>query len=315
MATMSTLPYEHPTTTVLVDDDKGFLRSFSLALHRQGPMKTFFSPNDAAREINAQGRVPSNSISGHGLPPLGDPGRFGLFSVLVTDYEMGTMNGVELCQRIGSSPVGRILLTGKVDERYAVRAFNDDIIDRYVRKDDPEMVELVKRYIRELKQEFFRRSAVSRSDTQTQERARLLADPVIGEHFERSRRENAVVEYYLSSAFPGFLMLDAEGDMLVFAVLSERQMAEHIEIAENAAAPKELLELLRAGLVIPFFPTGGGLYSPEYFDTWKNWAFTANTIEGKKRYYHAVVSGPAARSVFLNRPVFPYNRYLQEQGA
>jgi hypothetical protein len=143
----------------------------------------------------------------------------------------------------------------------------------------------------------------------------LLVDPIFGDYFERSRRENGVVEYYLSSLFPGFLMLDAEGDMLVFAVLTERQLAEHIEIAENANAPKELLELLRAGLVIPFFPTEGGLYSPEFFDTWKNWAFTANTIEGKKRYYHSVVSGPAAHAALLNRPVFPYNQYLREQGV
>ncbi len=305
MATLSTLQYEHPTTIAMVDDDKGFLNSFSLAIHREGTVKTFSSPDIAAREIKAQGEVLAGFIPRNGLPRLGDPGRFELFSVLITDYEMDAMNGVELCQQIGGSPVGRILLTGKVDERFAVRAFNDDIIDRYVRKDDPEMVELAKKYTLELKQEFFRRTASSLSETQQQERTRLLADPIFGEYFERSRRENGVVEYYLSSLFPGFLMLDAEGDILVFAVLTERQLAEHIEAAENANAPKELLELLRVGLIIPFFPTEGGLYSPEFFATWKNWAFTANTIEGKKRYYHSVISGPAAHASFLNQPVFP----------
>lgn len=315
MANLSTLPYEHPTTIVMVDDDKGFLKSFSLAIHREGSVKTFSSPDGAVRKIKAQGEILAGFIPGNGLPRLGDPGRFELFSVLITDYEMHAMNGVELCERIGASPLGRILLTGKVDERYAVRAFNDDVIDRYVRKDDPEMIELVKKYILELKREFFRRTVSSLSKPQQQERTRLLTDPILSEYFERSRRDNGVVEYYLSSLFPGFLMLDAEGDILVFAVLTERQLAEHIEVAENADAPKELLELLRAGLVIPFFPTEGGLYSAEFFATWKNWAFTANIIEGKKRYYHSVISGPAAHVGFLSRPVFPYNRYLREQGA
>ena len=315
MTTRSTLPYEHPTTIVLVDDDKGFLQSFSLAIHRQGLVKSFDAPESAALEINAQRKALDGFMPHLGVPHLGQDGRFKLFSVLVTDYEMGPINGVELCQRVDGSPVGRILLTGKVDERYAVRAFNDDVIDRYVRKDDPEMVELVKRYILELKQEFFRRNAASGADSQSQEWTRLLADPVVGEFFERSRRENGVVEYYLSSRTPGFLMLDAEGDMLVFALLSERQLAEHIETAENANAPKELLGLLREGLVIPFFPTEGGLYSPEFHDTWKNWSFTATTIDGNKRYYHAVISGAAAQAAFLNRPVLSYNQFLKEWDA
>ena len=179
MANLCTLPYEHPTTIVLVDDDEGFLKSLSLAMHREGTIKTFSSPNSAVQEINAQSDVLAAFLHNQGLPRLSDPGRFELFSVLVTDYEMDAMNGVELCQRIGGSPVGRILLTGKVDERYAVRAFNDDIIDRYVRKDDPEMVDLVKRYILDLKQEFFRRAVASLSETQKEERLRLLSDPVV----------------------------------------------------------------------------------------------------------------------------------------
>jgi CheY-like chemotaxis protein len=315
MANLCTLSYEHPTTIVLVDDDEGFLKSFSLALHREGTIKTFSSPAAAVQEINAQGEALAGYLPSQGLPRLSDPGRFELFSVLVTDYEMDAMNGVELCQCISGSPVGRILLTGKVDERYAVRAFNDDIIDRYVRKDDPEMVDLVKRYIQDLKREFFQRALASSGEKQVEERTRLLCDPVVSEFFQRSRQENGVIEYYLSNLFPGFLMLDAEGDMLAFAVLTEGQLAEHIEAAENANAPKQLLELLRAGVVIPFFPSERGRYAPEFSDTWKNWVFTANTIEGNKRYYHAVVSGPAAHAGFMNWPVFPYNQYLREQEA
>jgi len=315
MANSCTLSYEHPTTIVLVDDDEGFLKSFSLALHREGSVKTFVSPVTAAQQINTQGEVLASFLPSQGLPRLSDPGRFELFSVLVTDYEMDVMNGVELCRHITGSPVGRILLTGKVDERYAVRAFNDDTIDRYVRKDDPDMVDLVKRYIRDLKREFFQRTLAASSETQKEERTRLLCDPAVTEFFRRSRQENGVIEYYLSNLFPGFLMLDAEGEMLAFAVLTEGQMAEHIEAAENANAPKELLELLRAGMVIPFFPSERGRYAPEFFDTWKNWVFTASTIEGRKRYYHAVVSGPAAHAGFLNWPVFPYNQYLREQGV
>jgi CheY-like chemotaxis protein len=310
MANLCALPYEHPTTIVLVDDDAVFLNNFSLALHRLGLMKTFTSTAEAMANINAQLAKLYDFIPTRVLPRINEPKRFDLFSVLVADYEIDSMSGLELCETISGSPIGRILLTGKVDERFAVRAFNDNVIDRYVRKDDPDMIDTIKKYTEELKHEFFLRTASLVNEPLPHEQARFLVDPVFCDDFERRRQENGIIEYYLSFSFPGYLMLDADGDVLVFAVLTERQLAEHVEAAENEDAPKELLDLLRAGLAIPFFPTKGGFYSAEFLDSWKNWTFTADMIEGKKRYYQSVVSGPAAHAALSNRPVFSYNDYL-----
>lgn len=310
MANLCALPFEHPTAIILVDDDSVFLKNFSLALHRLGVMKSFTSSSDALANINAQHAKLYDCIPTRGLPRINDPRRFDLFSVLIADYEIDTMSGLELCEKISDSPIGRILLTGKVDERCAVRAFNDNVIDRYVRKDDPDVFDLIRKYTEELKHDFFRRTASLITESLPHEQVRFLADSIFCDDFERRRQENGIVEYYLSNSFPGYLMLDANGDVLVFAVLTERQMAEHVEVAENENAPKQLLDLLRAGLAIPFFPTNGGFYSAEFRDSWKNWTFTADMIEGKKRYYQSVVSGPAANAALSNRPVFSYNKFL-----
>jgi len=315
MPNLSVLPFNHPTTIVLVDDDDVFLGHLSLALYRQGVLKTHASPFEALADIQANERLSSQILPVGRLPMVDDPRRFSLFSVLVTDYEMGAMNGMQLCGQLGANPLGRIMLTGKVDERHAVRAFNQDTIDRYVRKDDPEVIEVLKGFIGELKQQFFSRLVSSAHEDLIRGKNPFLYDPVFSERFHRYRRDNGIVEYYLGSDFPGYLLLDAKGEVLVFAVLTERQMAEHVEAAENCDAPRDMLDLLRAGLVIPFFPTRSGYYSREYAESWKDWTFTADLIEGKKRYYHSVVSGPAADGLFQGRQVYPYNRYLQEQAA
>lgn len=314
MPALSALPFSYPTTIVLVDDDESFLKHMTMALFRQGLMKTHHLPQSALGDMKENEQLLADFVPAAGnLPGLDDPRRFDLFSVLITDYEMGAMSGEELCEQLGSNPVGRIMLTGKVDERHAVRVFNQDAIDRYVRKDDPLVIEHLQSFIDELKVRFFSRLASTVPDDLVQRRNPFLYDPVFGIYLERSLKENGIVEYYLGHTFPGYLMVDADGELLAFVVLSERQMAEHVEAAENAGAPAELLELLRSGRVVPFFPTDDNLYSSEFAGSWKEWTFTADLIEGKKRYYHAVVSGPAARGIFPGRSVYSYNRFLQDR--
>lgn len=313
MTSRRTLPYRHPTSIVLIDDDTAFLKNFPLTVRREGPVETFSSPAMAVRKINDQAaQLIVTEFSGN-IDKLGSAERFDRFSVLITDYEMDAMNGIEVCKGIGDSPVGRILLTGKVDERYAVQAFNEDVIDRYIRKDDPLMVDLIKRYIVELKDEFFQRSLSSVDESGFRGQTDFLYDTEFADYFETSCRENEVVEHYLDTAIPGFVLLDAEGEVLVFKVLSEMQMAQHTEMASSRGAPLEFLELLRSGQAMPFFPSKDGFFTPEFADSWKRWTFATRPVEGAKRYYTAVVSGPEARTSIADVSIYPYNTYLQEK--
>ena len=50
--------------------------------------------------------------------------RFAQISVVITDYAMPEMDGVDFLRQIKHSEIKRILLTGVADEKIAVKAFN-----------------------------------------------------------------------------------------------------------------------------------------------------------------------------------------------
>jgi CheY-like chemotaxis protein len=310
MTMTSVLPFQHPTTAALVDDDPGFLQSFSLSQRRAAPLRTFSEPRSLLAAQSAQEPLAATLYQPDQLPHLSDSTRFDLITVLVTDFEMGPMDGVELCRRVENRAIGRILLTGKVDERFAVRAFNEDVIDRYLRKDDPQLVELTRRYVAELKLDYFRHLLGSPDDPRYRARAEFLSDPAFAAFFDGSTRDNGIVEHHLCFGIPGFVMLDGEGELLVLLVMTESRLAQHIETAESLKAPRELVELLRSGLALPCFPGTGGFYSPVYASTWKNWTVTGRILEGRKRYYHATVSGAAAQAITAGIGILSCHQYL-----
>ncbi len=216
MSSIGILPFEHPTTIALVDDDPDFLSSFGLAQTIvSGRLRSFSVPEQVLSAIAAQRDVFANPNRLGGEASVADPERFSALSVLVTDYEMGHHNGGDLCRRIENRAIGRIGVTGKVDERFAVSAFNENLIDRYLRKDDPQLVEKTGQFVTELKREYFSRSATPVSDSTYRAKVGFLFDPEVADFFHQSCQDNGMVEYYLSFDLPGFLMLDADGEPLL----------------------------------------------------------------------------------------------------
>ena len=81
--------------------------------------------------------------------------RFRRVSVLMVDYAMPTMDGLEFCKRVKSNDIKKALLTGVADEKTAVAAFNDGIIDRYIPKGSLASMKSVIPHIRAMQNDFF----------------------------------------------------------------------------------------------------------------------------------------------------------------
>src|SRR5262249_9946622 len=66
-----------------------------------------------------------------------DPNRFSEISVVVIDYAMPGLNGLQICTqlRTNNSRFKILMLTGEADEKLAVEAFNTRLIDKFMRKD------------------------------------------------------------------------------------------------------------------------------------------------------------------------------------
>jgi len=303
-----TLPiYQHPSTTVLVDDSASFLDSLRFQLGDHLPCKTFDDAIAAIAWLRAHSRasVPPNffspGVDAFADQPLNvalhvervcklatDPQRFATPSVLVVDYSMPGMNGVQVCEAVRDLPCRRILLTGAADERIAIDAFNRGLIDLYIRKSDHDALERLENELQALQRRYFLEQAAPLRGLLPLHGYGFIDDPAIVALVGQLMERHDVVEYFLVHAPTGFLMLDREGKSWLLVVETVQSMQAHLEMAYDSGAPPSLLEALEQRLIIPDFSAGDGMYSPAFGKDWFRYTAPARICEGRQRYYWAM---------------------------
>ncbi len=312
MESLECLPFQYPTTVYLVDDSEDFLYNFGFQLDERLPVRSFVSPVQALKVINAAGvdpRVESRDFVMEHKQHFGHPtlehvigldlsaiylqmyrkDRFGEASVLVVDYQMGEMNGLDLCRELIDSPIKKILLTGKAGADTAVEAFNEGLIDRYVAKNEPNTLRLVHDYIAELEREYFKEASSLLTRALSVDAPSLLQDNAFVEFFTEFRKTNNIVEHYLVANPTGFLMLDQYGKGSLMLIVSEEELAVQHRTALDEGGPKELLQALSSGEFVPFFSDTDGLYR-QGLTVWKEALHPSSRLEGDNGvYYYAVL--------------------------
>jgi CheY-like chemotaxis protein len=323
-------PFFFPTTVAFVDDNAPFLANLALQLDSRLAYRMFHSPFAALVALNGTSAVPpmvqrffslyrhrgDTSYAHHVIDvsldmihrEVHNEERFEQVSVVVVDYDMPELNGLEFCRGIKNGAIKKILLTGKADEQVAVRAFNERIIDRFIRKQDADVMEQLNRAIDELQHEYFQQVENMLSDALAVGSHLFLRDPEFAVRFRAIHQELGIVEHYLSCTPDGILMLDASGTAHLLIVQTEEMMQGHYEIAYDLNAPAELLEELRGGRTLPYFWKTAGHYDPLYAEeNWRAYLHAATEFKGREWYLYALVKNPGA---FNLQYVLPYGEYL-----
>jgi CheY-like chemotaxis protein len=311
---MEVRPYYHPTTTAIIDDSPDFLANLGLNLDSSLAYRIFESPLTA---LTALGSVDANAVGPERFftmyegrePPSCDhhvidlniariyrevfnDKRFQRFSVVVVDYDMPEMDGLELCRRISQSPARKILLTGKADEKIAVQAFNEGIIDRYIPKQDPNLASVLREAISDMQTVYFANVERMMEDALAIGPLHFLRDPFFAELFRKLSADMNIVEFYLCSSPEAMLMIDAQGASTKLLVCNDAMMQLHYQVAFDNAAPPELLDALSKGSVVPYFWRSRGLYTPQYASSWKDYVFPSSECNGLQRYRYALAEEP-----------------------
>lgn len=322
-------PYYYPTTSIFVDDDRDFLLNFSLQLDERLSYYLYDSPQKAQNYIYKQGvfheRKGLFNIQELGNVLVKNPivtlsvmdiykeiynkQRFSEISVVVVDFAMPGMDGVEFCRRLENTAIKKILLTGRADERTAIDAFNEGVIDRFVRKSDAVVVETINRSILELQQTYFKESAELLQKALSAHAFKFLNDKDFSEYFHRVCKEHDIVEYYLLGNPKGFLLLDSAAKPFLLLALSSEAMKIHYEIALDEKAPSSLLDVLREGKQVPYFWQTDGYYQ-KTLEHWEQSLYPAETIEGKERYHCAFIENPPFK--LQTDKIHSYKKHLEE---
>lgn len=251
-----------PSTALFIDDNRDFLLNFVLQLDEGLAYRVFDSPFDALECIQKKhdsldllgqrclkklseieetslkdNKIPTNLASIHN--EIYNLRRFDDISVVVVDYAMPGMNGLDFCRRINNTAIKIILLTGKADEKLAIDAFNEGLIHRYILKSDPDVADMITRSIYELQWQFFQDVSDSMVRLLSLESPPCMHDREFADFFREFCLENRIVEFYLADNHGSFLLLDDDANVSFLLAKPEEgapTLSERIPSVDDQAA-------------------------------------------------------------------------------
>lgn len=324
--------YQHPVLVVLIDDNQSYMESVTFQLDTKLAFKMFTDTEAAINWISSacqyyqagathpihvgyddetsslerrNAAIDLNEIYCAVLNRL----RFTLPAIVVVDYAMPKMHGVKLCELLGNLPCKKILLTGQADEKIAVNAFNDKLIDQFIRKNDPSAPQKLEHAIHALRTAFFTEQTSTLKDLLTRHTYAFLADAAIAALVEDIYEEYGFVEHYLFPNPSGILFIDMEGNAKLMVVETEASMMAHYEMAQLQNAPSGMLEAFKTHEVVPFFSNSAGIYDSKLEHQWEEYCLPAKLCRGTQDYYWAIFDFPHH---YLDGNIYSYREYLTE---
>jgi CheY-like chemotaxis protein len=298
--------FYYPTTTIYIDDNKDFLNSLTMKAS-SGSFKTFTDPHEGLVYIESVYKQSDNFFRGEPLSPnvdsafnlvipqnricqkLNTLNRFAEPSVIVVDFSMPHLNGLDLCAQISNPNAKKILLTGVANEKQAIHALNSDLVDFYIGKNEDDILARLSSIIATLNNRYF----MDLNPLSNQEAAKhvpYIFDSEFADYFEQICENLEVVEYYYVTNPGGFLLIDKIGTIHRLIVLTEKEYHHSIEELKQKSLPAQCLDAIEKDHMMPFMQNADGIFEPEYLKDWRNHVYAIETIPGNRNYFCSLIS-------------------------
>ncbi len=319
----------YPTQTILLDDDQRFLETMNIGLGHNHVLKLFQNPQELVdylfskadnpftkrcinrpEEMEIDHRIIDVDIQAI-AQEMYNPKRFLETTVIVIDYAMPSMHGLDVCKALRHLPVKKILLTGEANDKIAIDAFNRGLIDKFIRKGGPtapvasDILELQLKYFTDLS------TVVIDSLTKNPEYPpSCLNDPIFVSFFNSFYQQYKFTEFYLLDASGSFIFFDEFANPTFLIVKDEEAMQANFELAELSDAPidESLLNALKNREKLLYFFDG----DHQKYDS-KNWSQYAHNVEklvGRDNYYYAICKDPNLYDI-KRQNILSYDDYLR----
>jgi FixJ family two-component response regulator len=260
--------FSYPTTVGLVDNDNDFTKTLRRCLNSVGghPLIETFNTADEVISFASQ-KARHNHLLDSLISPLDedvtenytsnfdirtlynavyDKDRHKNLSVLIMDYAMPNMTGLDVFEQINIPGMQKILLTGVADESIAITAFNQGLIDGYIKKHDIEMLAKVNatleasfnRYFLELSRPF--ETYIDAEDL----KKNPLTHDAFRDHFNELIKAHEIEEYYLLQSTGSYLLIDKNKNLKGLYAYGEDFVEVLLESRESETAEASVLKEL-----------------------------------------------------------------------
>lgn len=288
-----------PTRKILLDDDNTFLESILLKMHG----KNFSAINIVCEalnyftqeykpKINKNNLIDFNSIaSEHTLNIQFKNLHANILentpediSILFIDYHMPDMCGIDFIKKISNLPMKKVLITGENDYKIATDAFNDRLIDAYIRKGDPDFLIKLEKITSELEWKYF--TDLSQLVYELPEFNYLKNNHLI-EFFEKFIDDNDIQYFHLIDKQGTFYTCNAAGMEEYFILKTITQLQQLSKFAEEDGASKKIVDDLAYGKTIPFFNFKESWEIPA--SHWHSYLYSAQALPTDPSFFWATV--------------------------
>ncbi len=329
----------HPTTVGLIDDDKKYADSLKSILNLKNISCKVFASSPTALDFLVN-QYKADTFISRCLGEVDDlevdrivstfkydvifheiyrSHRFDEIGVLVIDYAMPKMNGLELCQqlRANGATFKIIMLTGEAGKDLAVEAFNEGIIDKFFLKDTDNLMDKLTDSIQQLQQSYFldlSATVLNAVDAASNQMLVCLDDPVFIKLFNSLLDKNKITEYYLVDESGSYLFIDANGKLNWLIVKTEDQMEgmefeltlDPYPIDDNLKKAIQNREVLRHCFNQAEFPS---LEKPA---GWPEIFYPATKLAGKANYYYSYIEKPKTKPLIDFKKIINFNEYRKK---
>lgn len=324
--------YYYPTTTLFIDGPSGILEDsikelpadFTYRLFTQSSealthLKESYQSSRVCEELLKTTRAivtnPINSVSvtldiSKLYQEIYNPRRFSEVSVLVIDSEMNGMPFNDLCQKMATHPVKKILVINRNQEKLAVDALNRGYIDYVLVKGRFKTDELLNA-IQILSLHYFHKMSRPIQTLLAHESQKLLFDVKFAQFFYELCYKNAIQEYYLTELGGSFLLLDKQSNVYLLAIKSYEELAIYYEYAADNGASSEFLEDIRSGNKIPVRLDSADYFKPKKPDAWESLLCPADELQCDSTYYYALAQLPDNNLIEFDR-IYSHERYYTQ---
>lgn len=297
--------FYHPTLAVYIDDNKEFIQSVTMK-SEPGSFALFDDPHEGLVYVEAQNKLIENFAKGLPMSPdintpqqlvlpqnhickkLNTLNRFAEPSVVVVDFSMPNLNGLDLCSQITNPNTKKILLTGVANEKQAIHALNSDLIDFYIGKNEDDLPNRLKAIIATLNKRYFM-ELMPLSKQAAYSQIPYLFDTEFADYFEQLCEDLDVVEYYYVTNPGGFLLIDRFGAMSRLLVYTNDEFSNTLVDLQEKKVSQECYNVLANRTQAPFFQDDDGEFQASFMQNWQEHIYPIDLIHGEQEFFCALI--------------------------